>query len=123
MAHISKRDRRREKERRNATKNRRELIEAGFTRRDLMKMGLLASTGMLIPKTGLSARARDPFARIPFDNPESPPTDPFVQEMPRMQVATPVVLTPTPTDVPSPAKRRERVTSVGMSFRRGMGRR
>ena len=52
MAHISKRDRRREKERQNATKNRRELIAEGFSRRDLIKMGLIASTGMLIPKKG-----------------------------------------------------------------------
>jgi hypothetical protein len=76
MAYISKRDRRREKERQNATKNRRELIEAGFSRRDLIKMGLIASSGMLIPKKGLSARARDPYARIPLDGPESPFTTP-----------------------------------------------
>lgn len=104
MAYISKRDRRREKERQNATKNRRELIEAGFTRRDLLKMGLIASTGMLIPKTGLSARARDPYARIPFDNPESPPTTPFEEEMPRMQIAQPVVLTPAPDRCPVPGE-------------------
>ena len=104
MAHISKRDRRREKERQNATKNRRELIAEGFSRRDLIKMGLIASTGMLIPKKGLSARARDPYARIPFDNPESPPTTPFIVEMPRMQVATPVVLTPAPDRCPVPGE-------------------
>ncbi len=39
-------------------KNRRELIAAGLTsRRDLFKMGLLTSGGMLIAKNGLSARA------------------------------------------------------------------
>jgi len=99
MAYISKRDKRREKERQNATKNRRELIEAGFTRRDLIKMGLIASSGMLIPKKGLSARARDPYARIPLDNPESPPTGLWEEEMPRLQVATPVTLTPAPQKV------------------------
>jgi FtsP/CotA-like multicopper oxidase with cupredoxin domain len=103
MAYISKRDRRREKERQNATKNRRELIEAGFTRRDLIKMGLVTTAGMLIPKTGLSARARDPLARIPFDNPESPPTTPFVVEMPRLQVAPPVALTPPPQKIANTA--------------------
>src|SRR5688500_13289626 len=102
MAYISKRDRRREKERQNATKNRRELIAEGFSRRDLIKMGLIASTGMLIPKKGLSARARDPYGRIPYDDPESPPTDPWKEEMPRMQIATPVVLTPPPDRCPVP---------------------
>src|ERR1051326_3856504 len=43
----------------NAAKNRRELIAAGLTsRRDLFKMGLLTAGGMLVPKLGLSARAR-----------------------------------------------------------------
>lgn len=100
MAYISKRDRKRDKERQNATKNRRELIAEGFSRRDLIKMGLIASTGMLIPKKGLSARARDPYARLPLDNPESPPTTPFVVEMPRLQVAPEVALTPTPARCP-----------------------
>ena len=103
MAYISKRDRRREKERQNATKNRRELIEAGFSRRDLIKMGLITSSGMLIPKKGLSARARDPYARIPLDNPESPPTTPWEVEMPRLQVATPVTLNPGPQRVANTA--------------------
>src|SRR4051794_40866723 len=40
-----------------AFKNRQELIKAGFTRRDLMRMGLLSSSGMLIAKLGLSSRA------------------------------------------------------------------
>src|SRR5207302_10402144 len=40
-----------------AFKNRQELIKAGFTRRDLMRMGLLSSGGMLIAKMGLSSRA------------------------------------------------------------------
>ena len=42
----------------NAAKNRRELIAAGLTsRRDLLKMGLLSAGGMLVAKSGLSARA------------------------------------------------------------------
>ena len=40
-----------------AFKNRQELIKAGFTRRDLMKMGLLTAGGMLVSKMGLSTRA------------------------------------------------------------------
>src|SRR5689334_17560410 len=45
------------KEMYNAFKNRQELIKAGLTRRDLMKMGLLTGAGMLIAKNGLSSRA------------------------------------------------------------------
>ena len=55
MAYISKRNRRKEKEKQTAANNRAELIAAGFKRRDLLKMGLLTSAGMLIPKKGLSA--------------------------------------------------------------------
>jgi FtsP/CotA-like multicopper oxidase with cupredoxin domain len=48
---------RRFKEMCNAAKNRRELIAAGLTsRRDLFKMGLLTAGGMLVAKSGLSAR-------------------------------------------------------------------
>ena len=57
MANISKRNRRREKEIQAASRNRREIIAARLSRRDLMKMGLLTSAGFLIPKNGLSARA------------------------------------------------------------------
>ena len=54
MAHISKRNRRREKELQNALHNRLELVEQGFTRRDLMRMGLMTSAGVLIPQLGLT---------------------------------------------------------------------
>ena len=51
--------RRRFKEMCDAAKNRRELIAAGLTsRRDLFKMGLLTAGGMLVAKSGLSARAQ-----------------------------------------------------------------
>lgn len=51
--------RRRFKEAQEAAKNRRELIAAGLTsRRDLFKMGLLTAGGMLVAKSGLSARAQ-----------------------------------------------------------------
>ena len=58
MANISKRNRRRERELRNAAKNRREIIAAQLSRRDMMKAGLLTSAGYLIHKNGLSARAQ-----------------------------------------------------------------
>src|SRR5215469_10962081 len=51
--------RRRFKEMEEAAKNRRELIAHGLTsRRDLFKMGLLTAGGMLVAKSGLSARAQ-----------------------------------------------------------------
>src|SRR5215813_9363389 len=51
--------RRRFKEMCDAAKNRRELIAAGLTsRRDLLRMGLLTAGGMLVAKSGLSARAQ-----------------------------------------------------------------
>ncbi len=103
MAYISKRNRRREKDKEIAAKNRRELIAAGFKRRDLLKMGLLTTAGMLIPKKGLSAR---PLTSAGFvdDDPNSPPTTPFVENMPRLQVLQPVAaLTPAPTIAPNTA--------------------
>ena len=54
MAYISKRNRRREKDEQQALNNRLELVKAGFTRRDLMKMGLMTGAGVLIPKVGLT---------------------------------------------------------------------
>ena len=46
------------KEMLNAAKNRRELIAAQFSRRDLIKMGLITSAGLLAPIKGLSAIVR-----------------------------------------------------------------
>jgi FtsP/CotA-like multicopper oxidase with cupredoxin domain len=103
MAYISKRNRRQEKERQIAAYNRRELIAAGFKRRDLLKMGLLTSAGMLIPKKGLSAHPINSAGMV-FDDPQSPPTTPFQENMPRLTVAQPVAaLTPTPTAAPNTA--------------------
>lgn len=105
MANISKRNRKREKDKQTAANNRRELIAAGFKRRDLLKMGLLTSAGMLIPKKGLSAH---PVTRSGFvlddDEPNSPNTTPFVENMPRLTVLQPVpALTPAPTKNPNTA--------------------
>jgi FtsP/CotA-like multicopper oxidase with cupredoxin domain len=103
MAYISKRNRRREKDKETAAKNRRELIAAGFKRRDLLKMGLLTTAGMLIPKKGLSAH---PLTSAGFvdDQPNSPNTTPFVENMPRLTVLQPVpALNPAPTIAPNTA--------------------
>jgi len=103
MAYISKRNRRQEKDRQIAAHNRRELIAAGFKRRDLLKMGLLTSAGLLIPKKGLSAHPINSAGMV-FDDPQSPPTTPFQENMPRLTVAVPVAsLTPAPTIAPNTA--------------------
>ena len=47
MANISKIDRSAEKEKQRAAKNRREIIAAGLSRRDMLKMGLLTGAGLL----------------------------------------------------------------------------
>src|SRR5947209_377217 len=54
MAHFSKRNRRREREEQQALNNRLELVKEGFTRRDLIRMGLMTSAGVLLPKAGLT---------------------------------------------------------------------
>ena len=103
MAFISKRNRRREKEKQIAANNRRELIAAGFKRRDLLKMGLLTSAGMLIPKKGLSAHPRTRSGLVlDDDEPNSPGTTPFQENMPRLPVLQPVpALYPAPQKVPN----------------------
>ena len=77
----------------------REITQAGLKRRDLLKMGLLsASTGMLLPISGLSMRAA--FAEVaaasggggtsgggcpvPGVDIISPPTRPWIEELPRL---------------------------------------
>ena len=105
----------------NAAKNRRELIAAGLTsRRDLLKMGLLTAGGMLVAKSGLSARAgqqtqtNNPPSSglntspgtnqncVPGNQLASPPTRPFIQALPIMPLAQRVVsLSPTPTENPN----------------------
>jgi FtsP/CotA-like multicopper oxidase with cupredoxin domain len=96
----------------NAAKNRRELIAAGLTsRRDLFKLGLLTASGMLVAKSGLSARAYGQSINggtnqmcVPNGQPASPRTRAFVTPLPIMAQATPVKsLTPTPTENPNTA--------------------
>jgi len=101
----------------NAAKNRRELIAAGLTsRRDLAKMGLLTAGGMLVAKSGLSARAygqtqtnNPPSAGnntspgtnqncVPGNQTASPATKPFIDPLVIPPIAKKVTsLSPTPT--------------------------
>ena len=50
MAYISKRNLRKEKEKQTAADNRRELIAAGFKRRDLLKIGTAYQCGYADPE-------------------------------------------------------------------------
>ena len=78
----------------NAAKNRRELIAAGFSRRDLAKMALLTGAGYLVVKGGLSARADGSV--------QSPRTRCFIDPMPIPRIRTTVAsLTPAPTIAPN----------------------
>ncbi len=108
----------------NAAKNRRELIAAGLTsRRDLFKMGLLTAGGMLVAKSGLSARAYGQSPRrttlpaqgkilapvrnqncVPGNQTASPHTRAFIEPLPIMPLAQTVAsLTPAPTENPNTA--------------------
>ena len=71
---------------------------AGLGRRDLIKMGLLATGGYLVARKGTSAplilvRRRDDF-------PPSPPTTPWAVALPMLQVAQNVALIPAPAEFP-----------------------
>ncbi len=116
--------RQRFKEMCNAAKNRRELIAAGLTsRRDLFKMGLLTAGGMLVAKSGLSARVwgQQSFPApassggtnqspgsfnlcVPGNQTASPNTTPFLDALPIMKNPATVdvnTLNPKPTICPN----------------------
>jgi hypothetical protein len=88
----------------NAAKNRRELIAAQLSRRDLIKMGLITSAGLLAPIKGLSAR-RSPGSNsvcVPSIEPASPKTRAFIEPLQIMRIAQPVAnLNPAPTIAPN----------------------
>src|SRR6185436_18184196 len=91
-----------------ARKNRWEIINANsqgqVSRRDLIKLGLFTSAGLLVPISGLSPFARSAFAdsNIPTGLPSSPlfGVQPFTQAMPRFDLfprQAVSVLNPAPT--------------------------
>src|SRR5262249_28645407 len=99
----------------NARKNRLELIKAGLTRRDLVRMGLITSAGFLVAKDGLSSRAwgfdhgrggggggDDGGGGDGGHNSISPPTRAFIEPLPLLTVKQPVAsLDPAPTIAPN----------------------
>src|SRR5436305_154993 len=115
MTFISSINRRREREGRIAARNRRELVAAGFTRRDLARMGLLTGAGCLVGVKGLSAwggwsndghssswdGGSSHWNRCSYNCPASPPTTPFAQPLFIPPVKQPVSsLTPAPSISP-----------------------
>ena len=90
----------RQREAQKARDNRAEIVKAlslgQISRRDLFKWGLLTSAGVLVCKNGLSPFARSAFADIPTGTPRSPlfGAAKFTQRMRRLQLQTPVPMTP-----------------------------
>ena len=88
-----------------ARDNRAEIVKAlshgQITRRDLYKWGIFTTTGALALKNGLSPFARSAFADgdVPTGTPPSPlfGARKFTQVMPRLQLQTPIPLTPVPS--------------------------
>src|SRR5262249_16937313 len=70
-----------------ARRNRQALVAARLDRRELMKLGLLTSSGYLVARSGLSARAAAP---TPIGQPGSPPTRSFVEPLPLIPIKQPV---------------------------------
>jgi len=93
----------------NARKNRLEIIAAGLSRRELIKYGLISSSGYLIFKNGLSQYAsgvawgKDASGGTGTTGLTSPPTRAFIEAMPIPPVRRPVaaVAGPAPTINPN----------------------
>lgn len=80
-----------------AQRNRREIVKANLSRRDMMRMGLLTAGGSLVIKQGLSARwawadqgngSNLTLTEVQGMPPSPPIQHPFIQEMPRLPVLT-----------------------------------
>lgn len=85
-----------------AAKNRREIIAAKLSRREMIKMGLLTSAGMLVPVKGLSARWADPKHRVPLHQSVSPSVQPFMEPLPTaMNGGLPIKVKETPNSNPA----------------------
>jgi len=96
----SKASRIRQREAQRARDNRAEIVRAlsigQITRRDLFRWGIFTTSGLLICKNGLSPFAPSAFADVPTGTPRSPlfGAAKFTQRMPRLQLQTPVPMTP-----------------------------
>jgi FtsP/CotA-like multicopper oxidase with cupredoxin domain len=99
MYNLRNASRVRQREAQNARNNRLEIIKAKslgqLSRRDMWKLGLFTTTGLLVVKNGLSPFARSAFADIPTGTPSSPlfGVQKFGFPMPRLNLQHPVPLT------------------------------
>ena len=90
----------RQREAQKARDNRAEIVRARsigqVSRRDLVRWGIFTASGLLVCKNGLSPFARSAYAAIPTGTPRSPLSgaQKFTQRMPRLQLQTPVPMTP-----------------------------
>jgi FtsP/CotA-like multicopper oxidase with cupredoxin domain len=99
MYYLSgKESRARQREAQRARDNRAEIVRAlstgEVTRRELHKWGILTAGGLAL-KNGLSPFAKSAYAAVPTGTPRSPlfGAQPFTQEMPRLNLQTPNILT------------------------------
>jgi FtsP/CotA-like multicopper oxidase with cupredoxin domain len=96
----TKASRSRQREAQRARDNRAEIVRARsigqVSRRDLVRWGIFTASGLLVCKNGLSPFARSAYAAIPTGTPRSPlfGAQKFTQRMPRLQLQTPVPMTP-----------------------------
>lgn len=122
---ISKVSKRHQKEAQDARKNRGELIAARLSRRDMIKLGLLTSSGMLVLKHGLSSRAPSKaFAQALTCTPYAVPLTPFTHPMPRIKIKTSVSsLSPAPAEghVDGDARRCKHQRFEEFFYKNGMG--
>jgi manganese oxidase len=94
----------RQREAQQARQNRAEIVKARslgqVSRRDLVKWGIFTGSGLLVCKNGLSPFARSAFADIPTGTPASPlfGAQRFTTPLLRLQVQTPVPMTPSARD-------------------------
>ncbi len=90
----------RQREAQRARDNRAEIVKARslgqVTRRDLIRWGIFTAGGALVCKNGLSPFARSAFATVPTGTPRSPlfGGQKFAQRMNRLNLQTPVPVTP-----------------------------
>jgi hypothetical protein len=73
---LSKASRIRQREAQRARDNRAEIVKARclgqISRRDLIRWGIFAASGLLVAKNGLSPFAKSAFAEVPTGAPRSP---------------------------------------------------
>src|SRR6267378_3935351 len=108
------------KRQRDVLKNRQELIKAGISRRDLLKLGLMTSTGLLVEGLSVSRAFAQTTTTVPRSTSQScgtrrsslcvisPPIQPFLDLLPTprdgtWRVQTPTALSPAPTAAPNTA--------------------